>query len=165
MVALPITCERLNVTTNVRKERLRAWSLLLVAATVRSFAHMPLGISDRSTVQICVRSVYVAIPPHGLYFAHFWTSTFDNPVILPNKYCFDFSISLVYSKQAKLLKRPKDVVLHFAVELQSCCVDKRSKSWKTPHEILRNAFLSEPIFKAVKSLASTYAGILRMLLG
>ena len=47
--ALPIlTCERLNVTTSVRKERLRAWSLLLLAATVRSFAHMPLGISDRN---------------------------------------------------------------------------------------------------------------------
>ena len=25
-----------------------AWSLLLLAATVRSFAHMPLGISDRN---------------------------------------------------------------------------------------------------------------------
>jgi len=26
-----------------------AWSLLLLAATVRNFAHMPLGISDRIT--------------------------------------------------------------------------------------------------------------------
>jgi len=26
-----------------------AWSLLLLAATVRSFAHMPLGISDRNS--------------------------------------------------------------------------------------------------------------------
>ena len=43
-----LTCERLNLTTSVRKERLRAWSLLLLAATVRSFAHMPLGISDRN---------------------------------------------------------------------------------------------------------------------
>jgi len=25
------------------------WTLLLLAATVRSFAHMPLGISDRNT--------------------------------------------------------------------------------------------------------------------
>ena len=25
------------------------WALLLLAATVRSFAHMPLGISDRNT--------------------------------------------------------------------------------------------------------------------
>jgi len=51
VVALPIlTCERLNVTTSVRKERLRAWSLLLLAATVRSFVHMPLGMSDRNTL-------------------------------------------------------------------------------------------------------------------
>ena len=50
VVALPIlTCGRLNVTTSVRKEILRAWSLLLLASTVRSFAHMPLGISDRNT--------------------------------------------------------------------------------------------------------------------
>jgi len=49
--ALPIlTCERLNVTRSVRKERLRAWSLLLLAATVRSFAHIPIGISDRIIV-------------------------------------------------------------------------------------------------------------------
>jgi len=27
-----------------------AWSLLLLAAAVRSFAHMPLGISDRNTI-------------------------------------------------------------------------------------------------------------------
>ena len=47
--ALPIvTCERLNLMTSVRKERLRAWSLLLLAAAVRSFARMPLGISDRN---------------------------------------------------------------------------------------------------------------------
>ena len=53
VVALPIlTCERLNVTTSVRKERLRAWSLLLLAATVRSFAHMPLGISDRDSLTV-----------------------------------------------------------------------------------------------------------------
>ena len=45
---LILTCERLNVTTSVRKERLRAWSLLLLAATVRSFARMPLGISDHN---------------------------------------------------------------------------------------------------------------------
>jgi len=51
--ALPIlTCERLNVTTSVREERLRAWSLLLLAATVRSFAHMPLGISDRNNTYV-----------------------------------------------------------------------------------------------------------------
>jgi len=50
--ALPIlTCERLNVTTSVREEKLRAWCLLLLAATVRSFAHMPLAISDRNTVK------------------------------------------------------------------------------------------------------------------
>jgi len=33
-----------------QKERLRAWSLLLLAAMVRSFARMPLGISDRNTI-------------------------------------------------------------------------------------------------------------------
>jgi len=49
LVALPmLTCERLNVMTSVREEILRAWSLLLLATTVRSFAHMPLGISDRN---------------------------------------------------------------------------------------------------------------------
>ena len=44
-----LTCERLKSMTNVREERLRAWSLLLLAATVRSFAHMPLGISGRNS--------------------------------------------------------------------------------------------------------------------
>jgi len=39
----------LNMMTSVREERLRAWSLLLLAATVRSFAHMPLGVSDRTS--------------------------------------------------------------------------------------------------------------------
>jgi len=46
-----LTCEWLNVTTRVRKERLREWSLLLLAATVRSFAHMLLGISDRNNTK------------------------------------------------------------------------------------------------------------------
>jgi len=47
---LPIvTCERLNMMTSVREERLRAWSLLLLAVTMRSFAHMPLGISYRNS--------------------------------------------------------------------------------------------------------------------
>jgi len=31
------------------KSDLVGWSLLLLAATVRSFAHMPLGISDRNS--------------------------------------------------------------------------------------------------------------------
>ena len=45
VLALPIlTCERLNVTTAI-KERLR---LLLLAARVRSFAHMLLGISNNT---------------------------------------------------------------------------------------------------------------------
>ena len=53
--ALPIvTCERLNMMTSVREERLRA-SLLLLAATVRSFAHMLFGISDRN------KMVFVAV--------------------------------------------------------------------------------------------------------
>ena len=48
VVALPIlTCERLNMMTSLCEERLRAWSLLLLAATVRRFAHMPLGVSNR----------------------------------------------------------------------------------------------------------------------
>ena len=32
-------------------ERLRAWSLLLLATTVRSFVHMPLEISDRNNTK------------------------------------------------------------------------------------------------------------------
>jgi len=49
VAALPIlTCERLNMMTSVREERLRARFLLLLAATVRSFARMPLRISDRN---------------------------------------------------------------------------------------------------------------------
>jgi len=44
VVALPIsTCERLNMMTSVHEERLRAWSLLLLAATVRSFAYKRSG--------------------------------------------------------------------------------------------------------------------------
>jgi len=31
-----------------------AWSLLLLAAAVRSFAHMPLGISDRNNIQYII---------------------------------------------------------------------------------------------------------------
>jgi len=51
VVALPIlTCERLNMMTSIHEERLRAWSLLLLAATVQRFARMPLGISDRNTI-------------------------------------------------------------------------------------------------------------------
>ena len=47
---LPIlTCEQSNMMASIREERLRAWSLSLLAATVRSFAHMPLGISDRNS--------------------------------------------------------------------------------------------------------------------
>jgi len=33
-----------------------AWSLLLLAATVRSFAHMPLGISDRNSTKLFPRA-------------------------------------------------------------------------------------------------------------
>jgi len=56
VVALPIlTCERLNATTSVRKERLRAWSLLLLAATVGSFVRMLLGISDRNKMVLWQR--------------------------------------------------------------------------------------------------------------
>ena len=33
------------------------WTLLLLAATVRSFAHMPLGISDRNTTKIFEETV------------------------------------------------------------------------------------------------------------
>jgi len=55
---LILTCERLNVTTIVRKERLRAWSLFLLAATVRSLAHMPLGISDRNNRLCCVMFIF-----------------------------------------------------------------------------------------------------------
>jgi len=44
--------EQLIVLANGDDESdLVGWSLLLVAATVRSFAHMPLGISDRNTIK------------------------------------------------------------------------------------------------------------------
>jgi len=40
VVALPIlTCDRLNWMTSIREERLRAWSLLLLAVRGRSFMH------------------------------------------------------------------------------------------------------------------------------
>ena len=43
--------EQLIVLANGNGESdLVGWSLLLLAATVRSFAHMPLGISDRNSV-------------------------------------------------------------------------------------------------------------------
>ena len=43
--------EQLIVLANGDDESdLVGWSLLLLAATVRSFAHMPLGISDRNTI-------------------------------------------------------------------------------------------------------------------
>jgi len=42
--------EQLIVLANGGDESdLVGWSLLLVAATVRSFAHMPIGISDRNS--------------------------------------------------------------------------------------------------------------------
>jgi len=45
--------EQLIVLANGDDESdLVGWSLLLLAATVRSFAHMPLGISDRNTGMI-----------------------------------------------------------------------------------------------------------------
>ena len=45
--------EQLAVRANRDDESdLVGWSLLLLAATVRSFAHMPLGISDRNTIHI-----------------------------------------------------------------------------------------------------------------
>ena len=47
---LIFTFERLNMMTSVREKRLRAWSLLLLAATVRRFAHIPLEIFDIATV-------------------------------------------------------------------------------------------------------------------
>jgi len=68
VVALPIlTCERLNMRTSVREERLRAWSLLLLAATVRSFAHMPLGISDRNSVSSWLRACPSVSGPGTMY--------------------------------------------------------------------------------------------------
>jgi len=39
-----------------------AWSLLLLAATVRSFAHMPLGISDRNEMVLWFESAQFAKP-------------------------------------------------------------------------------------------------------
>jgi len=42
-------------------KRLRAWSLLLLAATVRSFVHMPLGISDGNNMKTVIEKVYIAL--------------------------------------------------------------------------------------------------------
>jgi len=45
--------EQLIVLANGDDESdLVGWSLLLLAATVRSFAHMPLGVSDRNNTKI-----------------------------------------------------------------------------------------------------------------
>jgi len=45
--------EQLIVLANGDDESdLVGWSLLLLAATVRSFAHMPLGISDRNSAMV-----------------------------------------------------------------------------------------------------------------
>jgi len=43
-----------------------AWSLLLLAATVQSFAHMLLGISDRNTIKVfmlqhCFPLIFIAL--------------------------------------------------------------------------------------------------------
>ena len=35
-----------------------AWSLLLLAATVWNFAHLPLGISDRNSIKACHNSIH-----------------------------------------------------------------------------------------------------------
>ena len=58
-------CVKTNTIVYVARasnsKRLRAWSLLLLAATVRSFAHMPLRISDRnspSTKVVILSGVY-----------------------------------------------------------------------------------------------------------
>ena len=73
--ALPrLACERLNVMTSVRKKRLRAWSLLLLAATERSFAHLPLGISDRSTTNDQVKNIVAAMSVHGQRVQFFYSS-------------------------------------------------------------------------------------------
>ena len=83
VVALPIlTRVRLNIMTSVRDEKLRTWSILLLAATVRSLAHMPLGISDRingktSHLLLCFRSSIwlqlVAMVCLHRMFSHLWT--------------------------------------------------------------------------------------------
>ena len=39
------------------------WSLSLLAATVRSFAHMPLGISDRNTMSATSGTRAIGSPP------------------------------------------------------------------------------------------------------
>jgi len=50
--------EQLIVLANGDHESdLVGWSLLLLAATVRSFAHMPLGISDRNN-RCCAQTRY-----------------------------------------------------------------------------------------------------------
>jgi len=47
------------------------WTLLLLAATVRSFAHMPLGISDRNTIYsnpiLCTQNNLLLINAIAIY--------------------------------------------------------------------------------------------------
>jgi len=67
-----LTCERLSVVTSVRGSDHGMWTLLLLAATMRSFAHMPLGISDRNTYNaiILLRHMhsYVSVHPHQVNY-------------------------------------------------------------------------------------------------
>ena len=79
VVALPIlTCERLNMMTSVRDERLRAWSPLLLAATVRSFVHMPLGISDRNSLLwvACYERACFEWEPFWIIVIFLWVTSF-----------------------------------------------------------------------------------------
>ena len=46
------------------------WTLLLLAATVRSFAHMPLGISDRNNTKLSP-TIYNEIAPMAMVFTFF----------------------------------------------------------------------------------------------
>ena len=71
--------EQLIVFANGDDESdLVGWSLLLLAATVRSLAHMPLGISDRNISHNCISLFVIVMQTRDIHFRSFafkiWSS-------------------------------------------------------------------------------------------
>jgi len=65
----------LAATLAYAKRDFDAWSLLLLAAAVRSFAHMPLGISDRNTTTMqCCHCKFFSLDLG--FFCFIWSSGF-----------------------------------------------------------------------------------------
>ena len=67
-------CQRLKVTIAYAKSDLGLWTLLLLAATVRSIAHMPLGISDRNNS------------------SRVWPHSFKSPIPIIRTWCYSSKI-------------------------------------------------------------------------